>query len=106
MIRHIVALRFRAGVTPDRKAALYAKLAGLQGRIDGLTGFRSFANASVELPLVRGFNDVFWFDLRDVAARDAYLADAEHQQIGVEIVLELDGGAEGVFVFDLDMTEP
>ncbi|WP_112312018.1 Dabb family protein [Pseudogemmobacter bohemicus] len=106
MIRHIVALRFRAGVSPDRKAALYAKLAGLQGRIDGLAGFRSFANCSVELPLVRGFNDVFWFDMRDAAVRDAYLADSEHQQIGAEIVSELDGGAGGVFVFDLDMTAP
>ena len=63
--------------------------------------FRSFANISVELPLVRGFDDLFWFDFRDESVRDTYLADAAHQAIGARIVAELDGGAEGVFVFDV-----
>ena len=47
--------------------------------------------------------DMFWIDFADRAARDAYLADAEHQAIGAEIVARLDGGAEGVFVCDLEI---
>lgn len=101
MIRHIVALRFRAGTSAATKAALFRDLAALRGHIDGILDFRHFDNVSVELPLVRGFNDVFWFDFRDAGVRDAYLADALHQAVGARVVAELEGGAEGVFVFDV-----
>jgi hypothetical protein len=101
MIRHIVALRFRAGTTPATKATLYRDLAALRGHIDGILDFRHFDNVSVETPLVRGFNDVFWFDFRDTAVRDAYLVDAAHQALGARVVAELEGGADGVFVFDV-----
>lgn len=101
MIRHIVALRFRKGTTAQEKQALYDDLAGLRERIDGILDFRSFANVSVETPLVRGFDDLFWFDFQDIATRDAYLVDPVHQAIGTRIVAALEGGAEGVFVADV-----
>ena len=100
MIRHLVALRFRPNTEGAVKAALYRDLAGLTARIDGILDFQVRANVSVEDPLVRGFRDLFWFDFRDAAVRDAYLADPVHQAIGARIVAELEGGAEGVFVFD------
>ncbi|MGQ0564386.1 MAG: Dabb family protein [Gemmobacter sp.] len=103
MIRHIVALRFRAGTTEAVKQGLYADLRGLSGHIEGILDFRSFPNISVETPLVRGFDDVFWFDFRDLGVRDAYLADPVHQAIGGRIGAELEGGAEGVFVCDVDL---
>lgn len=101
MIRHIVALRFRAGTTPATKAALYHDLAALRGHVGGILDFRHFDNVSVERQLVRGFDDLFWFDFRDTAARDAYLADPAHQAVGARLVAELEGGAEGLFVFDV-----
>lgn len=101
MIRHNVALRFRPGTPPATKAALYRDLAALRGHIDGLLDFRHFDNVSVESPLVRGFNDLFWFDFRDAGVRDAYLADAAHQAVAGRILAELEGGADGVFVFDV-----
>lgn len=101
MIRHIVALRFRPGTPPATKAALYRDLAALSGHIDGILDFRHFDNVSVETPLVRGFNDLFWFDFRDVGVRDAYLEDAAHKAVGARIVAELEGGADGVFVADV-----
>lgn len=101
MIRHMVALRFRPAVSDATKAELYRALQGLSGHIDGIVEFRSFANVSVELPLVRGFSDLFWFDFRDAGVRDAYLADPVHQAIGARIVAETEGGAEGVFVCDV-----
>lgn len=101
MIRHIVALRFRPGTSAETKAALYRDLAALSGHIDGILDFRSFRNVSVEVPLVRGFEDVFWFDFRDLAVRDAYLADPAHQAVGARLVAELEGGADGVFVCDV-----
>ena len=101
MIRHIVALRFRKGTGNQTKETLYADLKGLAGHIDGILDFRSFVNVSVETPVVRGFNDLFWFDFRDMAVRDVYLADAAHQAVGARIVAELEGGADGVYVFDV-----
>ena len=100
MIRHLVALKFKAGTGEAVKAALYADLKGLNARIDGILDFQVRTNVSVENPLVRGFRDLFWFDFRDIAVRDAYLVDEVHQAIGARIVAELEGGADGVFVFD------
>ena len=103
MIRHLVALRFRPGTSDATKEALYRDLAALDSRIDGILDFQSRRNVSVEDPLVRDFRDLFWFDFRDAAVRDAYLADEVHQAIGARIVAELEGGADGVFVIDFDV---
>ena len=101
MIRHIVALRFKSQTTTKEKDAIYADLRRLSGHIDGILDFHAGPNVSVELPVVRGFNDVFWFDFRDIAVRDAYLADPVHQAIGARIVAAAEGGIDGVFVFDV-----
>jgi hypothetical protein len=101
MIRHIVALRFRADTPQATKERLYAGLAELADHIDGILDFQARPNISVELPLVRGFNDVFWFDFRDIGVRDAYLVDPAHQALGQRIVAELEGGPDGVFVMDV-----
>ncbi len=103
MIRHMVALRFKPE-TPDAvKEGLYSDLAALDQHIDGIQGFQSRRNVSVELPLVRDFNDLFWFDFRDTDVRDAYLDDPVHKSIGARIVAELEGGSDGVYVFDFEV---
>ncbi|MCT4608863.1 MAG: Dabb family protein [Pelagimonas sp.] len=103
MIRHLVHLRFRADVTADQKAALYADLARLSDHIPGIVDFQHRENVSVETPLVRDFLDMFWFDFKDTSVRDTYLNDATHQAIGARIVDCLQGGAEGVFVCDITL---
>lgn len=100
MIRHLVALKFPESTSEAAKAALMQDLAGLSDRIDGILDFQVRANVSVEDAMVRGFRDLFWFDFRDEGVRDAYLVDPVHQAIGARIVAELEGGADGVFVFD------
>ncbi len=102
MIRHFVALRFKAGTPKDAKRGLTDDLSGLDERIDGILDFRACPNISVEDPLVRGYRDLFLFDFRDASVRDANLADEVHQGIGARIVAELEGGAEGVFVLDFE----
>jgi hypothetical protein len=103
MIRHIVALRFKKGTTAAEKEELYRTLEDLGQHIDGILGFRSFQNVSVELPVVRGFEDLFWFDFRDIAVRDAYLIHPAHQAAGARLVAAMEGGAEGIFVFDVEV---
>ena len=103
MIRHLVHLRFRNDIDTNQKQALYERLNGLVTRIDGVLDFQHRENVSVETPLVRGFLDMFWFDFRDADTRNSYLVDAEHQAIGADIVACLEGGAEGVFVCDIEL---
>ena len=103
MIRHLVALRFRDDVPEATRAALMDELEGLSARIDGIVDFQVRQNVSVEDPLVRGFRNLFWFDFRDTAVRDAYLADEVHRAIGGRIVAALEGGADGVFVADFEL---
>ena len=103
MIRHLVHLRFQAGVTRAEKDALYADLEKLSGHIEGILDFQHRMNISVETPLVRGFLDMFWFDFKDTAVRDAYLVDETHQAIGARLVEILEGGADGVFVCDVEV---
>ena len=103
MIRHTVHLRFANTVTEDRKSFLYEQLSSLRNHIDGILDFRHATNVSIEPPLVHGFVDLFWFDFRDESVRDAYLDDSTHQAIGSQIVAELDGGTDGLFVCDIEL---
>ena len=99
MIRHMVHLRFGALVTAAEKAALYAGLAALRGHLHGILDFQHRPNLSPETPVVHGFSDMFWFDISDVASRDAYLADPDHQALGARLVAAV-GGIEGILVCD------
>lgn len=101
MIRHIVALNFPETTPEPVKQQLYAELAALRDHIDGIEDFRSFSNISVEDAVVRGFKDLFWFDFRDIATRDAYLADPAHQAVGKRLVATTAGGVDGIFVMDI-----
>lgn len=100
MLRHLVLLRFRADVTAAARQGFFSDLGKLTGQLDGILDFQHRRNVSVEGPLTQGFDDLFWFDFRDAAARDAYLADPAHQAIGSALVASLDGGAAGVLVAD------
>ena len=103
MIRHVVALRFKPGTTEDEKAGIYRDLAALQGKIDGILDFQTRANVSIEEEMVRGFRDIFWFDFRNRAARDAYLPHPAHKTVGARLLAALEGGADGVFVMDFEL---
>ena len=105
MIRHIVLLRFPATIAAQAVEEIFHALAGLQGHLQGVVGFHSGDNVSVETDLIRGFRHAFWFDFEDEAARDAYLVDPEHQAVGARIVATTLGGAEGVIVLDMKLCE-
>ena len=103
MIRQLVAVRYRDGTPVSVKSALMDDLAALRSRIHGIVDSQVRANVSVEERIVRGFHDLFWFDFRDEAVSDAYLADAGHKAVGARLVAELEGGADGVFVCDFTL---
>ena len=101
MIRHIVLLRFKPGVTAEAKSAHYAELDALKGHLHGVLGSHFGPNVSPEAPVIHGFKDGFWFDFPDEAARDAYLADPAHRAAGAKLVADTEGGIDGLVVFDM-----
>ncbi len=99
MIRHMVHLRL-GGISSGDKAILFAGLAALRGHLHGILDFKTYGNISPETPVVHGFTDLFWFDFSDVASRDAYLIDPDHQAMGARLVAAV-GGLDGLLVCDI-----
>lgn len=101
MIRHIVALRFRAEVDQATRSALMAALGALRGHLPGILDFGHSPNVSPEKDVTHGFEQVFWFDFSDQLARDTYLGDPAHQAIGAQLVAGCVGGVDGIQVLDV-----
>jgi hypothetical protein len=99
MIRHIVLVRFRPEIIEAEKASIYAELESLRELVPGFLGASYGPNVSPE-GLHKGFVDGFAMDFADEAARDAYLVHPAHQTAAARLVAALDGGIEGVVVFD------
>jgi len=99
-IRHCVFYKFRTDVPQQERDAIHAELGALRDRVSGILNFSFGPNVSPE-PLARGYADGFTMDFRDTAARDAYLIDKAHQRAGARLVAALEGGVEGLLVFDL-----
>ncbi|MDX8490656.1 Dabb family protein [Mesorhizobium sp. VK22B] len=102
MIRHCVFVRFRDDVPAGERAAIHADLEALHSLIDGMSQVHFSANVSPE-PFARGFTHGFTIDFRDVATRDAYLVHEAHQRAGARLVAALEGGTDGLMVFDLEI---
>ena len=104
MIRHCVFVKFRNDVGVGERKAIHADLEALRQVIDGMDAVQFSANVSPE-PFARGFTHGFTIDFRDAAMRDAYLLHEAHQRAGARLVAALEGGTDGLMVFDLDLTK-
>ncbi len=100
MIRHIVLVRFRPEITTDEQRAIYAELESLRELVPGFLGMSYGPNVSPE-GLHQGFTEGFSIDFVDEAARDAYLVHPAHKAAGGRLVAALDGGRDGLVVFDI-----
>ena len=100
MIRHVVLCRFREEVGTDERAALFDRLCALCDELPNILGAGFGPNLSEE-GFSRGFDGGFTIDFVDESARDAYLEDDTHRAIGADLVASLEGGSDGLIVFDL-----
>jgi hypothetical protein len=103
MIRHCVFVRFKSTVTVSERMSIYDDLRALKQQVDGLLAAHFGSNVSPE-GLAQGFNDGFVIDFRHAAARDAHLVHPDHQVAGGKLVSMLEGGVDGLVVFDLEIT--
>lgn len=100
MIRHCVLVRFRPDVPEAERTAIYQQLADLKTVVDGFVAISYGPNVSPE-GLHQGFTDGFIIDFVDEAARDAYLIHPDHKTAGGRLVAALEGGTQGLVVFDI-----
>ncbi len=103
MIRHCVFIRFRPEISADEKTLIFSEIAALKSRLAGLLATYKGGNVSPEVGMDKGYSEGFIVDFADAAARDAYLADPEHQKTGAKIVAAAKGGIDGIFVYDLEI---
>jgi hypothetical protein len=96
-------MKFAPSVPQNVRDALMTDLEALQADLDGIEAFCARPNVSPEAPFIHGLTEMFWFDFRDEAARDAYLANETHKAIGARLMACLDGRAEGIFVCDIEL---
>ncbi len=104
MIKHLVFVKYAPSVGSETKTAILTDLESLRTEIDGILDFGHGPNLSPEEPVVHGFKDMFWFDFKDIATRDAYLENETHKAIGARIGAAADGGAAGIFVCDIELS--
>ena len=100
MIRHCVFLRFKDGISADAQQAILQKIANLQAVCTGMLCCYFGPNVSDE-GFGKGFDHGFMIDFDSVASRDNYLIHPAHQVLGSELVSMLEGGVDGLVVFDL-----
>jgi hypothetical protein len=103
MIRHCVFIRFRDTITAADRAEIFDGITALKQRIPGFLAVHIGVNVSPETGMDKGYSDGFMVDFMDAGARDAYLADPEHQKAGGRIVAAALGGLEGILVYDLEL---
>lgn len=101
MIKHCVFIRFHPDVSMAQRAALYHSLQKLEAQLTGWLGFVAGNNVTSELGMDKGYNGGFIINFQDAAAREAYLQNPDHQQIGQQLVAAAMDGLEGIMVFDL-----
>lgn len=99
-VRHCVFAKFRPDIPAAEREAIRADLSALEPLIEGMGPVLFGPNVSPE-PFARGYDFGFTIDFADAAARDAYLVHDAHRRAGARLVAALQGGTDGLMVFDI-----
>ncbi len=100
MIRHIVLMKARPGVSEAEIAAIFADLAAIKAKLPGVLAIHAGRSESPE-QIERGYMHGFTVDFADWAALAAYQDHPDHRRVGAALVSAAEGGINGILVFDL-----
>ncbi len=102
MIKHIVLLKFKANVTPNKINSAFQQLGNLKSLIPSMSHFSFGENCSPE-DLNKGFTHAFTMEFKDIQGRDAYLNHPEHIRIAQDIIVPLlENGLESALTLDYE----
>jgi hypothetical protein len=96
-IQHMVLLKFKPEVTPEKISHLFGLLGELQQLIPGITYYSGGCYSSDE-GLNQGYTHGFLMTFESIATRDAYLPHPEHERVKAELLLYIDS----VIAFDFE----
>ena len=96
-IQHLVLLKFKPDVTPEKITELFSQVAQLQQLISGITYFAGGPNSSPE-GLNQGYTHGFMMTFESVDARDTYLPHSEHEVVKAALSQCIDS----VLAFDFE----
>ena len=96
-IQHMVLLKFKPEVTPEKITELFSQLAQLQQLIPGITSFAGGPYSSPE-GLNQGYTHGFLMTFESADARDTYLPHPEHETVKTSLLQCIDS----VLVFDFE----
>ncbi|WP_341368287.1 Dabb family protein [Yoonia sp. BS5-3] len=102
MIRHVVLLDLKAGHDAPELVSVMQGLAELSRDLEGLTGFDHGPNRDFEQKSAN-FGYGFICTFTDHAALQRYAGDTRHQALGARLVALCKGGADGIFVADIEI---
>lgn len=101
MIRHIVLIRVRAGVTDAAMQAIFDDLGKIRDVVPGTGEIVAGRSKSPER-IERGYMHGYTVDFADWDALAAYQAHPDHKSIGARLVAAAEGGIDGILVFDVE----
>ncbi|SRR4028119_715751 len=97
-IQHMVLLKIKPEVTPEKITDLFNQLAELQQLIPGITYFSGGPYSSSE-GLNQGYTHGFLMTFESIDARDIYLPHPEHERVKAALLQCIDG----VIAFDFEV---
>jgi hypothetical protein len=89
-IQHMVLLKIKPEVTPEKITDLFNQLAELQQLIPGITYFSGGPYSSSE-GLNQGYTHGFLMTFEGIDARDIYLPHPEHERVKAALLQCIDG---------------
>lgn len=103
MILHCVFCSFRDEVSSKQRINIFQELATFSQSLTGVLGFDFGPNRDFEMKSQK-FSDGFVIRFEDRQALKAYLVHPVHQQLGRKLTKLCDHEADGIIVFDLDIS--
>jgi|TARA_R110002012_G_scaffold95704_3_gene231141 hypothetical protein len=104
MIRHIVLVQVPYHADRTETEAVFLGMQEIAASIKGMLGFAGGRNLDKD-GLHQGFTHAFTIDFAGIDARDDYVANLEHNQIGHRLAKLAQGGLGGIMVMNIDIDE-
>jgi hypothetical protein len=97
-VKHVALFKFKEGTSQEHIDRALDQILELSESIDGIEDYVSGLNNSAE-GLNQGYTHGFVMTFGDVAARDAYVAHADHERIKAAVMPSLDS----IVIFDFEV---
>lgn len=97
-IKHIALVKFKEGTSEEQIGKIFDLVLDITETIPGIEDYVSGPNCSPE-GLNQGYTHALIITFADIAARDAYLAHAEHQRFKSQVLPDV----ESILVVDFEV---